>query len=47
MLERSRDPSFSSSARKLGKEYSWRNHFEKLDTFLKETVKQGCCEISS
>jgi UDP-glucose:(heptosyl)LPS alpha-1,3-glucosyltransferase len=47
MLERSRDPSFSSSARKLGKEYSWRNHFEKLDAFLKETVKQGCREISS
>jgi UDP-glucose:(heptosyl)LPS alpha-1,3-glucosyltransferase len=47
LLERSRDPSFSSSARKLGKEYSWRNHFAKLDDFLKETVEQGCCEISS
>jgi UDP-glucose:(heptosyl)LPS alpha-1,3-glucosyltransferase len=47
MLQRSRDPSFSSSARKLGKEYSWRNHFAKLDRFLKETVEQGSCEISS
>jgi glycosyltransferase involved in cell wall biosynthesis len=47
LLERNRDPSFSSSARKLGKEYSWRNHFTKLDDFLKETVRQGGCEISS
>lgn len=38
MLHRSRDPSFSLAARQLGKEYSWRKHFEKLDRFLKETV---------
>jgi UDP-glucose:(heptosyl)LPS alpha-1,3-glucosyltransferase len=47
MLERSLDPSFSSAARKLGKEYSWKNHFNKLDRFLKETIEQGGCEISS
>jgi UDP-glucose:(heptosyl)LPS alpha-1,3-glucosyltransferase len=40
MLQRSLDPSFSSAARKLGEEYSWRNHFRKLDRFLKETVEQ-------
>lgn len=47
MLQRSLDPRFSSAARKLGKEYSWRNHFAKLDDFLKQTVEQGCCEVSS
>jgi UDP-glucose:(heptosyl)LPS alpha-1,3-glucosyltransferase len=40
MLQRSLDPSFSSAARKLGEKYSWKNHFDKLDHFLKETVEQ-------
>jgi UDP-glucose:(heptosyl)LPS alpha-1,3-glucosyltransferase len=47
MLQRSLHPSFSSAARKLGKEYSWQNHFNKLEQFLKETVEQDCGEISS
>jgi UDP-glucose:(heptosyl)LPS alpha-1,3-glucosyltransferase len=47
MLERSLDPSFGSAARKLGEQYSWKNHFDKLDRFLKETIEQGGCEISS
>jgi UDP-glucose:(heptosyl)LPS alpha-1,3-glucosyltransferase len=47
MLQRSLDSSFSLAARKLGKEYSWRNHFTQLDRFLKQTVEQRRCEISS
>jgi UDP-glucose:(heptosyl)LPS alpha-1,3-glucosyltransferase len=47
MLQRSLDSSFSLAARNLGKEYSWRNHFRQLDRFLKQTVEQRHCEISS
>lgn len=40
MLERGRHADFSVEARQLGKEYSWRHHFHRLDCFLKEVV--GC-----
>jgi UDP-glucose:(heptosyl)LPS alpha-1,3-glucosyltransferase len=47
MLERSLDPGLSATARKLGEQYSWKNHFKKLDCFLKETIEQAGCEASS
>ena len=43
MLERSRDAEFSRVARKLSEEYTWSNHFVKLDRWLQEIVKQGDC----
>lgn len=46
MLERSRNSDFSMEARKLSEEYSWRNHFLKLDSFLKEIVEQDGCGLS-
>ena len=47
MLERGRHSDFSEEARQLGKEYSWRHHFQKLDSFLKEVVEQGGCGLSA
>jgi UDP-glucose:(heptosyl)LPS alpha-1,3-glucosyltransferase len=44
MLERSRDPAFQMEARTLGEEYSWKNHFLKLQLFLQEVVEQRRCE---
>jgi UDP-glucose:(heptosyl)LPS alpha-1,3-glucosyltransferase len=41
MLTRGRNPGFSAQARKLGEDYSWKNHFVKLEAFLKEIVEQG------
>jgi UDP-glucose:(heptosyl)LPS alpha-1,3-glucosyltransferase len=43
MLERGRNAAFTTQARKLGEEYSWRNHFLKLESFLKQMVQQGAC----
>ena len=45
MLERSRNPGVQQEARKLAEEYSWKNHFFKLQFFLEELVQQdhrGC-----
>jgi glycosyltransferase involved in cell wall biosynthesis len=47
MLERSLDPNFGSTARKLGEQYSWKGHFNKLDGFLRETIEQSDREKSS
>jgi len=47
MLEQSQNGDFCTAARKLAKEYSWKNHFIKLDRFLKETVEQDGCGSSS
>ncbi|HXV83529.1 MAG TPA: glycosyltransferase family 4 protein [Candidatus Binatia bacterium] len=43
MLERGRNGDFSQAARKLAENYSWGNHFSKLDRFLKDVVEQGVC----
>jgi UDP-glucose:(heptosyl)LPS alpha-1,3-glucosyltransferase len=45
LLERSRDPECAIEARRLGEDYSWKNHFAKLDTFLKGAFEQGGCEF--
>jgi len=44
MLERSRNSDFRAEARKLGEEYSWKNHFSKLQIFLQEVVERRHCE---
>lgn len=40
MLDQSRRPLCSEEARKLGEEYSWKNHFRKLETHLQEVAGQ-------
>jgi UDP-glucose:(heptosyl)LPS alpha-1,3-glucosyltransferase len=47
MLEESRDPNLRMEARKLGEEYSWKNHFLKLQVFLQRVVEQRRCESCS
>ena len=47
MLKRSSNPDFRAEARKLGEEYSWKNHFLKLQAFLQEVVEQRNCESCS
>jgi len=47
MLERSRDPGLRTEARKLGEEYSWKNHFLKLQNFLQRVIEQRRCETCS
>ena len=47
MLERGRNTNFSAAARELAEAYSWSNHFNKLDMFLKETIEQDGCASSS
>jgi UDP-glucose:(heptosyl)LPS alpha-1,3-glucosyltransferase len=44
MLGQSRDPGLRMEARKLGEEYSWENHFLKLQVFLQSIVEQRRCE---
>jgi UDP-glucose:(heptosyl)LPS alpha-1,3-glucosyltransferase len=38
LLERSRDTDYRQQARQLGEQYSWANHFQKLDSLLKEVA---------
>jgi hypothetical protein len=45
MLERRRDPECAIEARRLGEDYSWKNHFRKLDTFIKGAFEQSGCEF--
>jgi UDP-glucose:(heptosyl)LPS alpha-1,3-glucosyltransferase len=45
LLERSRDPACGIEARRLGEEYSWKNHFPKLDAFIKGAFEQSRCEF--
>jgi UDP-glucose:(heptosyl)LPS alpha-1,3-glucosyltransferase len=40
MLERSGNTAFRMEAKRLSEEYSWRNHFLKLNAFLREVVEQ-------
>jgi UDP-glucose:(heptosyl)LPS alpha-1,3-glucosyltransferase len=47
MLERGRDPDFRMEARKIGEEYSWKNHFLKLQMLLQEIVERRHCESVS
>jgi UDP-glucose:(heptosyl)LPS alpha-1,3-glucosyltransferase len=47
MLQRSRDPELRMEARKLGEEYSWKNHFLRLQGFLQKIVNQSRCESCS
>ena len=47
MLERGQEAEFSMVARKLSEEYSWSNHFVKLDRWLKEIVEQSDCVSAS
>jgi len=43
MLDQSRRPSFCQEARKLGEEYSWKNHFGKLQNHLQEVAGRSRC----
>jgi len=43
MLEHSRNPDFRLEARHLAEEYSWKNHFLELQSFLQGVVEQGRC----
>ncbi|HET8563692.1 MAG TPA: glycosyltransferase family 4 protein [Candidatus Binatia bacterium] len=47
MLDQSRRPSCSEEARKLAEEYSWKNHFRKLETHLQGVVglNYACAEV--
>lgn len=47
MLERGRNGDFSRVARKRAEDYSWSNHFSKLEQFLKDIVEQGFCASSA
>jgi UDP-glucose:(heptosyl)LPS alpha-1,3-glucosyltransferase len=42
-LRRAKDPAVRAEARRLGEDYSWRNHFRKLESILAEVraAKQG------
>jgi UDP-glucose:(heptosyl)LPS alpha-1,3-glucosyltransferase len=39
MFQFSRDPQYRAEARKLGEQFSWPRHFEKLDALLKEVAR--------
>ena len=47
LLSQSRDPQLKLEARKLGEEYSWNNHFLRLQGFLQKVVDQHRCEPCS
>ena len=47
MLPRSRDPRLRIEARKLGEDYSWKNHFLRLQGFLQKIADQRRCESCS
>jgi glycosyltransferase involved in cell wall biosynthesis len=38
LLDTARDPDLCAAARRVGEEYSWKNHFEKLETLLTRVV---------
>jgi hypothetical protein len=39
MFQFSRDPHYRAEARRLGEQFSWPRHFEKLDALLKEVAR--------
>jgi len=41
MLDRDRWPSLSTEARKIAENFTWKNHFQELETYLMEAPKNG------
>jgi len=41
MLDRDRWPSLSTEARKIAENFTWKNHFRELETYLIEVAKNG------
>ncbi len=41
MLDRDRWPSLSTEARKIAENFTWKNHFQELETYLMEAAKNG------